>query len=140
MSKEDNLKTLSSEEARVQGAKGGKASGEARRKKRDQKAKMKMILDLPPTAEAREVLTDMGVSEEDIDNDTLLCAALFKSAVEGNVQAFDRIMFLLGKDIRSQEMKLKRDTFNLKKKSLECGNDEALKKLDDVLANIEMQI
>ena len=46
----ENLKTPSTEEARVRGRKGGKASGKARREKKDMRETFLEILDMPMKA------------------------------------------------------------------------------------------
>jgi hypothetical protein len=89
-------------EARESGAKGGKKSGEIRRKKRDMKAKMKMLLELPPCDNDRETLEALGVSPEDMDNEMVLLTAQFLKAAAGDAQSFDRVMAVLGKDIKHE--------------------------------------
>lgn len=135
---EQNLKVATHEQAVIRGSKGGKASGEARRKKRDIKQKLKALLELPAADNDMEQLEALGVDPDDMDNEMVLVMAMFLSAAGGDVRAFDRIMQILGKDIGSQEMKLKRDTFNLKKKMLESSDKDTLEKLDSVLEKIEM--
>lgn len=75
MANEENLIPMderSQNEARELGKKGGKKSGEARRRKKDMKAKMKLLLSLHPTASQTELLKALGIPEEDADNEMLL--------------------------------------------------------------------
>ena len=66
--------------------KGGKASGEARRKKRDMKKCMELLLSLPASQVADyQLLSDMGVNfdeldEQDVNNMLAVNAALLKQA------------------------------------------------------------
>lgn len=87
----------SREEAARNGAKGGRASGEARRKKRTMRAAMQQVLDLPVyNDEDFAKLSEVGIPTEDIDNRSLLAAVIFKRAAKGSVMAFHEIADLLG--------------------------------------------
>lgn len=104
-------------EARESGAKGGKKSGETRRKKRDMKAKMKMLLELPCTADDWNEAAEMGVDMSDIDNETAMLIGLFKEAKSGNVQAVKEIRNILGKDNSSEELALKKKELKMKEEA-----------------------
>lgn len=101
-------------EARESGAKGGKKSGETRRKKRDMKAKMKMLLELPCTADDWNEAAMMGIDASEIDNETAMLIGLFKEAKSGNVQAVKEIRNILGKDNSSEELALKKKEMKMK--------------------------
>ena len=114
---ENNLirpEDLTPSELRERAIKGGKASAESRRRKRDMKAKMKALLELPAAANDKEQLEALGVSPEDMDNEMVLVMAMFLGAAGGDVKAFDRIMQLLGKDIGHEELVLKKRELKLK--------------------------
>ena len=103
MANEKNLKpikTLSKEEAKKRGSKGGKKSGEVRRQKRLLKDCMLELLELPVTdTKSWNKLSKLGIDIEKIDNRALLVASLFKKAVDfGDVQAFKEIRNLIGED------------------------------------------
>ena len=103
MANEKNLKpikTLSKEEAKKRGSKGGKKSGEVRRQKRLLKDCMIELLELPVTdTKSWNKLSKLGIDIEKIDNRALLVASLFKKAVDfGDVQAFKEIKNLIGED------------------------------------------
>lgn len=116
---------------------GGKASGESRRRKRDMKAKMKALLELPAAANDKEQLEALGVSPDDMDNEMVLVMAMFLGAAGGDVKAFDRVMQLLGKDIGHEELALRKRELKLKEKAVSDSTNEALSKLDEVLGKIE---
>ena len=85
MANEENLipiQNRTTSEAREISAKGGKKSGEARRRKKDMKAKMKLLLSLHPTASQTELLKALGIPEEDADNEMLLLVAMFQAVTE----------------------------------------------------------
>lgn len=127
----------SESEVREINSKGGKASGETRRRKRDMKQKMKALLELPAAVNDREQLGALGVDPDDMDNEMVLVMAMFLGAAGGDVKAFDRVMQLLGKDIGHEELALRKRELKLKEKASSDGNNEALAKLDEVLGKIE---
>ena len=124
-------------EAREAGSKGGKASGEARRRKKDMKQKMKALLELPAAANDREQLEALGISPDDMDNEMVLVMSMFLSAAQGDTKAFDRVIQILGKDIAHEELALKKRELKLKEKASSEGDSAALSKLDEVLGKIE---
>ena len=127
--------TLSKEEAKRRGSKGGKASAESRRRKRDMKAKMKALLELPAAANDREQLEALGVAPEDMDNEIVLVMAMFLGAAGGDVKAFDRVIQLLGKDIGHEELALKKRELKLKEQAASektADASEEVRIVDDV--------
>ena len=124
-------------ELRENAQKGGKASGETRRRKRDMKQKMKALLELPAAVNDREQLVALGVDPDDMDNEMVLVMAMFLGAAGGDVKAFDRVMQLLGKDIGHEELALRKRELKLKEKAASEGDNAALAKLDEVLVKIE---
>lgn len=76
-----------------------------RRKKRKFKDCMIDVLSLPISREEDfERLSQMGMREENMDNRTLLAAAMFEKAVEsGNVTAFKEICNLVGESENAEE-------------------------------------
>ena len=114
---------------------GGKASGETRRRKRDMKAKMKALLELPAAANDKEQLETLGVSPEDMDNEMVLVMAMFLGAAGGDTKAFDRVMQLLGKDIGHEELALKKRELKLKEQAASekvADTSEEVRIVDDV--------
>lgn len=111
-------------EVRKNGAKGGKKSGETRRKKRDMKAKMKMLLELPCTADDWNEAAEMGVDMSEIDNETAMLIGLFKEAKSGNVQAVKEIRNILGKDNSSEELALKKQELKMKEEASNSTPDD----------------
>lgn len=101
MANENNLIPIRTEsEAREKGSKGGRKSGETRRKKKLLKDCMLDLLELPvANTKQWNRLSKMGIDIEDIDNRTLLTVSLFMKAVEtGDVSAFKEIRNLIGED------------------------------------------
>ena len=87
---------------------GGKASGKARRRKKNLKQKMQLLLSLPAADNDQSELATMGVDPEDMDNEMVLVKALFLAAAAGDTRAFDRIQDVLGKSVAREELALKK--------------------------------
>lgn len=85
-----NLKVPTSEEARKNGSKGGKASAEARKRRKAMQEIAKIVLDMP--VEAGEVTELEGITFEDCPDVNLTIGelsvlAVAKKAKKGDVQA-----------------------------------------------------
>ena len=116
---EQNLIVPTSSEARENGSKGGKASGAARRKKRDMKKCMELLLSLPASQMADyQLLADMGVSfdeldEQDVNNMLAVNAALLRQAKLGDVAAIKELRSIIRDDerikIERERLKLERE-------------------------------
>lgn len=92
MANEQNLIPFTSnqnrEEAKKNGAKGGKKSGEVRRQRKAMKEQMDMLLSLPFKVKDNQgrsiakMLSALGVNEEDIDNQMAMMIALWKTTLK----------------------------------------------------------
>lgn len=96
MANEQNLIPFTSnqsrEEAKKNGAKGGKKSGEVRRKRKAMKEQMEMLLSLPfKQSEALDFMKNLGIEEDNLDNQMALIVAMYGKALKGDVQAFNTI-------------------------------------------------
>lgn len=79
--------------------KAGKASGEARRKRKTLKDNMELLLNLPVSdVKSYNAVAKMYVDVEDIDNSMLLTLGLFKKAAAGDVAAYKEIRDLIGEE------------------------------------------
>ena len=100
------------EERRQIAASGGRASGVSRRRKKSLKATMRAILDLPVgTRKDFARLAELGVDQEDYNNQTVMLAGLFRSAANGNVKAVREIRSILQEQtetpLQAKERKLR---------------------------------
>jgi hypothetical protein len=88
----ENLKPLSTEKAREIGAKGGKASVKARRKKKFLKEQLEtlMLLDLPEN-KLKDDMRKLGIEETDLSIQNGMLVALVKQALNGSIRAFQVI-------------------------------------------------
>ena len=94
MANEQNLtqagKHLSTEEAQRIGSLGGIASGEARRKKATLAQLAQMISEHPVSAKHKAKLEECGIAGEDLTNNALVVAGVFKQAAKGDAKAVDK--------------------------------------------------
>lgn len=96
MANEQNLIPFTSnqsrEEAKKNGSKGGKKSGEVRRKRKAMKEQMEMLLTLPvKNQEQYSFISNLGIDKKEIDNQMALIVAMYAKALKGDVQAFNAI-------------------------------------------------
>lgn len=128
MANEQNLVPNSARtpsERRENASKAGVASGKARRRKKNMKQKMQLLLSLPAADNDQAELSAMGVDPEDMDNEMVLVKALFLAAAEGDTKAFDRIQDVLGRTVAREELGLKKQEAK-KRNALSNGKLEEL--------------
>lgn len=72
--------------------KAGKKSAEVRRQRKAMKEQMEMLLTLPfKQTKQLKFIKELGISEEEIDNQMALIVAMYGKALKGDVQAFNTI-------------------------------------------------
>lgn len=100
----------SPKEVRENGRKGGIASGEARRKKKQTAELMKNILNSSLEGKNRQTVKAFAgeLEDEDLTVNALMAAGLVKAAATGNVKAFEAVQRYIGTD--EQE---KKDEYHL---------------------------
>lgn len=116
----DNLRTLTPNEAREIGRKGGIASGQARRKKANLKKAMQTLLGMNVASEkARKQLEELGLEPT---NEMLLAVSTLQQATKGNQRATENVMKMVGVekdkyDIAEQKERIK--AMKLRNKEIE---------------------
>lgn len=123
MANEKNLipfdERTESEQRRI-ASEGGKKSGEVRRRKRDMKKTMEMLLQLSPgTNEDYESLAAAGVnlntiSDEELNNMLVVNAALLNKAKTGDVNAIKELRSIIHDDDNYTKHKIKIDNARLR--------------------------
>ena len=93
-----DFRDLTAEEQRAIASKGGKASVEARRAKKNLKELVEIMGDKKADPMLQERMKDMGISNEDLTNNMACVVGLFQKAMAGDVQAFNAI-----RDIRGEK-------------------------------------
>ena len=95
MANEQNLipfSKRSESEARENGAKGGKKSGAVRRQRKAFREQMELLLSLPvKDDEKRAFMANLGIDEDNMDNQMLLMMSVFSKAMKGDLEAFREI-------------------------------------------------
>ena len=119
------------EAARINGAKGGIASG----KTRSMKSIIKRLVALPIPVEKKTELLNKGIEADDII--TAIGAEVVLLALSGDLDAYDRVIAMLGEDIKHEELALKKKELRMKEKAASESDNAELAKLDEVLGKIE---
>ena len=100
MAKESNLIVPSSEQARINGAKGGKIRAENRRKRTALKEQMELLLTLPLTDErAKKQFESMGIDADNMDNQMAMVVKTYAQALKGNINAVNVIREIIGERV-----------------------------------------
>lgn len=105
---EENLipfNELTEEEQRKLAQKGGKASVEARRKKKLIKDQFELLLSLPLKDEkAKKKLEALGIDPDNIDNQMAMIISMWQKALKGDVSAFNSIREVTGEKVERIEI------------------------------------
>ena len=119
------------EAARINGSKGGIASG----KTRSMKSIIKQLVALPLPVEKKKELLNKGIEADDVI--TAIGAEVVLLALSGDLDAYDRVLAMLSEDIKHEQLALKKKELRIKEKAASDGDNAALAKLDEVLGKIE---
>ena len=138
---DENLKPIRSvSEAREKGRKGGKASGETRRRKANFRKTLNLLLTAEiDSPEWTPLLESLGL---DSTLETALNMAMIKEGLSGNVKAYEAVARYSGQsgqtEADEEEQQSKTELNRAKKQSLTGENetDEALEKLDKILKGV----
>ena len=93
-----DFRDLTAEEQRAIASKGGKASVEARRAKKNLKELVEIMGEKKADPMLQERMKDMGISKEDLTNNMACVVGLFQKAMAGDVKALNAI-----RDIRGEK-------------------------------------
>ena len=94
----------STEEARERGRNGGRASGEARRRKKSLREAAELYLSLPVSDKrAWNKLAKDGVEPEDVDNQMAIIAGLSIKAAKGDAKAAKVLFDLIGDQSKAED-------------------------------------
>lgn len=130
MANEQNLiknEDLTPSQRRKNASKAGKASVEAKRKRKAMKEQMEMLLSLPvKNDKVKKQLQAIGIEKNEIDNQMALIVSLYQTALKGgknSVQAFNIIQQLVEKNNAQQENEITKVERLLNKIKEEAEND-----------------
>lgn len=122
------------EEAREIGKKGGKASGEARRKKRDMKASFETLFAMPASDKYIKAFKKQGFEIPDgLTYEQLLTLSMTAKAVSGDARMCSLIMDVMGE---KHSDKMREKEIALKEKQANDTKNEALARLDSILEGL----
>lgn len=97
MANEKNLKPQAHKLTLEEQSRAGKASGESRRKRKAMREQLELLLKLPlKDKKIKKQLEEMGIEENDINNQMALTVALYQSALQKNTKAYEIIRDTLG--------------------------------------------
>lgn len=109
MSKNENLRALSPSEAREYGRRGGKASGESRRRKAAMRDTMNRLLTMQ--AEVEGLSDILRADGGDSTYEAIITMAMIQKAMQGDVNAYNAIKSTIGQTDKSdadlEEQKLR---------------------------------
>lgn len=95
MANEQNLRKLTTEQAREIGSLGGKASAEAKRKKKLMAEQIETLLSLPLKSDkAKAKLQSLGIDTENMDNQMALVVSMWNTAISGGKSSVQAATFL----------------------------------------------
>lgn len=105
--KEDNLIKFTSdqdrEKASINGRKGGIASGEAKRRKKNMKECLELLLSLDvKNPKVREQLAKLGVEDEQMTNEMAMMVSALNKATKGDIQAMNFVRDTSGQQITNK--------------------------------------
>lgn len=111
--KKENLVVPSSDEARKNGQKGGKASGEARRRKKTMREALEMMLfHTKLNEQTKQMLKAEGVQDaDDMNHQMVITRSLIAKAESGDVQAYNAICSMIGEK-PAEKMEVNGDLFS----------------------------
>lgn len=122
------------EEQRAIRSKGGKASGEARRKKRDAKSAARLILSLPTVDKVTKSLEKLGIEDEtEYTNMVSIFAMAYIKAMKGDIGAMRFIVEMAG---MSPEFKMVEERHKNEMRLLREKAGDGPKKENNLLAAI----
>lgn len=137
MANEQNLIPLGSgkrseKEEREMRSRGGKKSGETRRKKTAMKKVANLLLNMPVSEEAYptiiNTLQKMGFEDDMITNQTAMLVSMWREAMDGNVRAAEFMRDTAG---QKQENIQAQKEFEYKKER-DAGISQEIEDLDDI--------
>lgn len=137
MANEQNLKPFGSghrseSEERAMRSKGGKKSGEKRRKKTALKKVADTLLNMPISEEAYpsviQTLQKMGFEDDMITNQTAMMVSMWREAMDGNVRAAEFMRDTAGQNAQTIQQKKEFEY----KKERDAGIIQEIEDLDEI--------
>lgn len=128
-------------ERRENAKKAGKASGEARRKKRSMKSAAKLLLSMGVNdLKQYQGLLELGLDDEELTNQMVVMAAMLKQAASGNVRAAEFLRDTVGEspsaEINRENIRARERERKAAAKAETPEDSEIARKVDEALDRI----
>ena len=119
----------SPDELRANAAKGGRKSGETRRRKRQMKEIAKELLAMDVTSDkAKQQMKAYGLKDDELTNNMAIMIAMLNKAVKGDVKAAQFIRDTMGEGPQGDQLKQRqkefKKTIELKERELKLKEEE----------------
>lgn len=131
-----NLKDLrerTTEEQQEIARKGGKASGEARRRKRDMRKTLEGFLSMQATDKNKKAFEKNGYEAADLTNSEAMAITMMAKAIAGDIKAISLVLDVMGDRFNDQ---LRARELELKEKQANDLKSETLTRLDSILEGL----
>ena len=134
MANEQNLRKLTTEEAREIGSKGGKASVESRRRKKSMKESIETLFAMQTSNKTIASFRKLGYDvPDDLTNEQAMTISMVAKSIAGDTRAANLVMDILGE---KHHDKLKEKELELREKQMNDLKSEALTRLDSILEGL----
>jgi hypothetical protein len=131
--KGDDIHKFTHEEA----SKGGKASGEARRRKKSMKESFETLFDMQASDKYKNAFKKQGYDVPDnLTMEQTLVLSMMAKAIAGDARMASLVLDVMGE---KQSDRLKRKELELKEKMANDTKNEALEKMDEILRGLYEQ-
>lgn len=127
----ENLRPVrNTDEAKKRGKNGGIASGVSRRKKRNMKEAVRLLMDMPISFDnVSQSMKEMGIQEEDLTNQMAVVVSMYKEAMSGNVRAAEFLRETLGNSAeamnRAERLKMDKERLKMEQERLKMQKENA---------------
>lgn len=113
------IKTLTKEQAKKRGAAGGKASAEAKKKRKTLVDTLKTFLDMQAVGGNLRELEKYGFEDDNTTNQVYFAVSVFKNGCNGNTKAMEMIAEIIDGD-KKKELEIERQKQEIERLTLEC--------------------
>ena len=108
-------------------ARAGRASGEARRARKNIKSKLKVAMSMPADPKVARALKKTGIDVK--DNEDVVIASIIRGVIKGNPQMIEKLLDLLEESPRikakKKELKMARERLDMDKQKAELEAEKA---------------
>lgn len=129
-----NNDDLTPEQRRESASRAGKASGEARRRKREMKKTLESLLEMQATNKNKRAFEKLGYEADKLTNEQALALSLIAKSISGDTRAASLVIDILGERHSDQ---MKERELELKEQQANDMENEAIARLDGILEGLK---